>query len=119
MPATRLVVISGPIASGKSSTAQELAVRARAKGRGAAVVDLDRVYLMLDDGPAMREASRSRQARRAAAALANQFLSEGIELVVVEGDFWSADARADFVARLTSAAPVFVTLGVSEKRCGE
>ena len=115
MAPTRLVVISGPIASGKSTTAHELANRARAEGRSAAVVDLDRVYMMLDDASPMSSDGVSRQARRAAAALVNQFTADGIELVVVEGDFWTAATREQLLERIaTDMTPTFVTLTVSE-----
>jgi len=43
------VVVSGPIASGKSSLARALAIRLEEScGVGVAVVDLDLVYEMLD-----------------------------------------------------------------------
>src|SRR5206468_7644433 len=57
MAVTQLVVISGPIGSGKSSTAQRLAARARDERRTAAVVDLDLLYMMLDDASPMSNAS--------------------------------------------------------------
>jgi len=50
---TLLVVISGPVASGKSSAAHTLATGFRANGRSAAVIDLDLLYQMIDDGQPM------------------------------------------------------------------
>ena len=113
---TQLVVISGPIGSGKSSVAQLLAVRARAEGRSAAVVELDRLYLMLDDASPMDNPSLWSQARRAAGALATQFAGEGMDLVIVEGDFWTPVARQQFLGQLhVATTPTFVTLRVAEE----
>jgi len=50
---TLLVVISGPIASAKSSAAHTLAAGFRANGRSAAVIDLDLLNQMIDDGQPM------------------------------------------------------------------
>jgi adenylylsulfate kinase-like enzyme len=49
---SKLLVISGPIAAGKSTVAAALATAFRDSGRTAAVVDLDRIYMMFDDLPA-------------------------------------------------------------------
>jgi len=84
---SKLLVISGPIAAGKSTVASALAATFRKSGRSVAVVDLDRLYMMLDDRPPVSDPSRSREARRAAAALTDHFVLEGIELVIVEGTF--------------------------------
>ena len=83
----RVFIISGPIASGKSTVAQALVAESRASGSSAAVVDLDLVYRMLDDGRLMSDPGTSRLARRAAAALVDQYLVDRIQLVIVEGDF--------------------------------
>ncbi len=48
-----LVVLSGPIASGRSSAAHALAVGFRAKGRRATAIDLDLLYKMIDHGHPM------------------------------------------------------------------
>ena len=66
---SKLLVISGPIAAGKSTVAAALATAFRDSGRTAAVLDLDRIYMMFDDRPPMSDPRTSRQARRAAAAL--------------------------------------------------
>jgi uridine kinase len=50
-----LLVISGPIASGKSTAAQLLARRSRGSGRPATAVDLDCLYLMLEDTSPMAD----------------------------------------------------------------
>jgi lactoylglutathione lyase len=111
---TRLLVISGPIAAGKSTVASALAATFRDSGRSVAVVDLDRLYMMLDDRPPMSDPSHSREARRAAAALTDHFVVEGIELVIVEGTFWTRSEREELTTALTTLVqPMFVTLRVS------
>ena len=86
---SKLLVISGPIAAGKSTVASALAATFRKSGRSVAVVDLDRLYMMLDDPAPMSDPSHSREARRAAAALTDHFVLDGIELVILEGTFWT------------------------------
>jgi predicted enzyme related to lactoylglutathione lyase/adenylylsulfate kinase-like enzyme len=109
-----LLIISGPIASGKSTVAQLLATESRAGGHTVAVVDLDRLYMMLDHRSPMDDPRTWRAARRAAAALADQFLVDGAELVIVEGTFWTQAERDEFAHRLSTAfGALFVTLHVS------
>ena len=111
---SKLLVISGPIAAGKSTVASALAATFRKSGRSVAVVDLDRLYMMLDDPAPMSDPSHSREARRAAAALTDHFVLDGIELVILEGTFWTMSEREELTAALTTLVqPVFVTLHVS------
>ena len=114
MTAPRVLIISGPIASGKSTVAEALAAESRASGSTAAVVELDRMYMMLDGGPLMSDPQISGRARRAAAALVDQYVRDGIDLVIAEGDFWTASQRQEFTSRLSLEVDlVFVTLSVS------
>jgi len=114
MDSRLLVVISGPIASGKSSAAEALAAGSRATGRSAASVDLDLLYKMIDAGQPMDNPSSWRQARRAAAVLADEFVLTGMDLVIVEGTFWTRAERDEFANHLaTDIRPHFVTLCVS------
>src|SRR5438034_6055587 len=85
MTASRVLIISGPIGSGKSTAARTLAAEVRASGFAAAVVELDRMYMMLDDGPIMGDLQISRRARRAAATLVDHYVLDGIDLVIAEG----------------------------------
>jgi hypothetical protein len=56
----------------------------------------------------------SRQARRTAAALTDHFVLDGIELVIVEGTFWTESERDELTSRLTTLVrPVFLTLWVA------
>ena len=111
---SKLLVISGPIAAGKSTVASALAATFRKSGRSVAVVDLDRLYMMLDDPAPMSDPSHSREARHAAAALTDHFVLDGIELVILEGTFWTMSEREELTAALTTLVqPVYVTLRVS------
>jgi len=112
MPA-RLVIINGPIASGKSTLAWELGKQFRAGGRSAAVIDLDVVYDMLDHRP-KADTAVWLLARQTAAALADQLWRLGVELVVVEGSFCNHAERAELLdALMTDVTPLVVTLRAS------
>jgi predicted enzyme related to lactoylglutathione lyase/chloramphenicol 3-O-phosphotransferase len=109
-----VLIISGPTASGKSTVAYALAAESRASGSTAAVVELDRIYMMLDDGPIMSDAEISRRARRAAAAVVDQYVLDGVDLIIAEGEFWTTGQRDEFTYRLSSGVtPLFITLRVS------
>ena len=96
-----VVVVSGPIASGKSSLARALAIRLQEScGVGVAVIDLDLVYEMLD--PAGRPKDDGRLwslARRISGRLAAALLTEGC-CVVVEGDLATDVALGEFEGAL-------------------
>lgn len=109
----RLVAITGCIASGKSAVARHLARRLRAEGVRAAVVDLDLVYEVLADDPKSDEATWSR-ARRLAGVVAAAAFDEGVAVVVIDGEFWTDEARADLVAPLPPGIDAaWFTLSVS------
>jgi adenylylsulfate kinase-like enzyme len=110
-----LIAINGPIASGKSTIAQAVADALRRGGTSAAVLDIDLLYTMLDPRSGVRkDDDRSwTVARRGAAALADAFMSDGVEVVIAEGALFR-DERAEFMTALgSSAEPCFVTLRVS------
>lgn len=109
-----VVVITGPIASGKSTIALELARELGRAGVSVAVIDLDDVHdTLARDGPETAEADWT-LARREAATLANTFLAEGTAVVVAEGSFNTPGDRASFAQSLDgSVDPVYVTLRVS------
>lgn len=99
-----VVVISGPIASGKSSLSRAAAIRLEEPGEtSAAVIDLDVVYEMLDPrGQSGRPKSDERlwsQARRTAGRLAASFLAED-RCVVAAGNFAADHALREFEAEL-------------------
>jgi adenylylsulfate kinase-like enzyme len=112
--ARMVIVITGPIASGKSTIARELARDLERTHGRVAVIDLDLLYDMLrPDGPKNDDGSWA-LARHAAAKLVDTFLQEGIPVVVAEGSFNTPDGRAAFARHLdTSADMLYVTLRVS------
>jgi hypothetical protein len=85
----------------------------RQQGFEAAAIDLDLVYEMLvGDGALKASPSTWRRARTAAAALTDALLEDGVR-VVVEGDFLTAQERAEFGSALCSPiVPLFVTVHV-------
>lgn len=108
-----LIVINGPIGSGKSTVAQVLAERFRQHGRTTAAFDLDELYVMMSSKP-MGDPNAWLRARRAAAALTDSFFSSGVEIVILEGPFWDKAERTAFQDNLTwSGEPFFVTLLIS------
>lgn len=110
-----VVVISGPISSGKSALSRAVAAQLEeTTGVLASVVDLDLVYEMLDvrRGPKNDERVWS-QARRIAGRLGTVMLGEGRSAVVEGGDFATEAALAEFESELPAEAVVrLVLLGV-------
>jgi adenylylsulfate kinase-like enzyme len=91
-----LVLIGGPIGAGKSSVARELARKLGRRERTAAVIDLDLVYEMLDAEGAVKDDPRLwGRSRRLAASMADALLSDGVEVVIVEGDVLHQDERME------------------------
>jgi chloramphenicol 3-O-phosphotransferase len=110
-----LIVINGSIASGKSTIARAYAGHSADRGIAVAVIDLDLLYDMHyhTPGGAKDDEKTWGIARRAAAALTDAFLSEGVRDVVVEGTFFTPAERATYLAALTTPlTPKFVTLRV-------
>jgi predicted kinase len=108
-----LVVISGQIASGKSTLAKALASELRRRGTPAAAVELDVVYEMLDPvrGPKTNQATW-KEARRLAGRIACALLAEGTR-VVLDGEFLTSADRADLLEVLPpDVQPRFVALRV-------
>jgi shikimate kinase len=94
MKENTMVVITGPLAGGKSTTAVALGKCLRRNGKRTAVVDLDDMYLMSkqkDDGK-WNEPEVWSAARRGCGALAESFYSSSYDIVVVEGgDFKTSE----------------------------
>lgn len=80
-----IVVVTGPIASGKTTLVHAIARELRRAGRTAATLDRDDVFTQLGGEGAGDEASWGR-ANRVCAAFARTLLAEGVEAVVVESD---------------------------------
>ena len=108
-----LIIITGPIGAGKSAVAEALTERYRQEGRPAAEVDLDEIYLMMSGKP-MENRGVWRVARQAAATLIDFFNNSAVEIVILEGQFWSEEERSEFQNSLIwDGKPFYVTLLVS------
>ena len=108
-----VVVITGSIATGKSTLGRALAVELNERGSDSAVVDLDLVYEMLDPGRgAKTDEAHWSDARRLAGKIAAG-LGERRSAVVVEGEFGTDVQRAEFCDELPHEwRASFVTLTV-------
>jgi shikimate kinase len=113
-PERMLVILTGPVGGGKSTTALALAEQFRARRQTAAVIDLDVVYCMARQVDGFGEMNIWATARHAAAALADAFFRDGLHIVIVEGEFFSQDELDALCVHLTTPAERhFVTLEVS------
>jgi shikimate kinase len=103
-----VVVIGGPIASGKSSLGRATAARLEElDGAEVGVIDLDLIYEMLDpqggSGRAKNDGRLWSQARRVAGQLSAVLLTEGRH-VVAEGNFAEDQSLAEFERALPAVA---------------
>lgn len=110
-----VIVINGPIASGKSAVARATAAELDRRGTSAAVIDVDVLYAMLDQRTGVPEADDAAWllARVAAGSLVDTFLAGGINAVLVEGRFFAEERRQFLSALRAPVSPHFVTLRVS------
>jgi hypothetical protein len=87
----RLIVITGPVGGGKSSTGIGLAHALQQRSsRLVAVIDLDHVYEFVRQTVDADDEAAWQRARAGAAALSNTFFDSGVSVVVVEGEFFMA-----------------------------
>ena len=106
----RLVVVTGPIASGKTTTAAALAAAATARGRTAVVLDVDDVAGMVA-APGAAEAGLWLAAHHAHGALVAGWMRSAVDLVVAVGPVFSPAERAALLDPLPlGAAPHWVLL---------
>src|SRR5436190_5210007 len=116
MPASNplLIVITGPVGGGKSSTALALAHALRSAGQCVAVIDLDQMYGFVRQEPGYGEQVGWKRARSGAAALANALFDSGMGIVIIEGEFFNAEELNTLLAPIQlKARRLFVTLRVS------
>lgn len=107
-----LILITGPVAAGKSTTARLLARRLRDLGDTVSVIDLDRVYLMQDETFASEAAWRG--ARIGAGVLARFFFDAGANVVVVDGGLYARHELDEILERVQEDVRVaIVTLNAS------
>lgn len=91
-----LVIISGPIASGKSTVAELLAQRCAASGRSAAAADLDEVAFSQNGCFDLEEFWQ--RAGVAHAALVRGWLAAGTEVVIAHGPLIESRSYASVMA---------------------
>ena len=109
-----VIVITGPIASGKSTVAGELARRLGLMGVRVALIDLDLVHDQLIANGSPPDHSTWLMARRNTATAANAHLDHGVAVVIADGSFNLPSDRAVLRKHLEASADlVFVTLRVS------
>lgn len=90
---SQLVVITGPIGSGKSTVADGLADHLQAVGRSAVSVDLDEVVSMLR-APLDRFERSWQQARVVHGALVAAWLHAEVDVVIAHGPFYTDEETA-------------------------
>ncbi len=96
-----LIILTGPVGGGKSTTTLAIAERLRSHGVGTASIDLDQIYCMARQRDGFSDEEVWNVARRGAAALSDVFFSTVADVVIVEGGFYSADeigALANYIA---------------------
>lgn len=98
-PVAQLVVVNGPIASGKSTTAAALAAAAAARGRTAAVLDVDDVAEAVAT-PGAGASGLWLSAHHAHGALVVRWLRTPLDVVVAVGPFHSPAERAALLDEL-------------------
>ena len=105
-----VVVISGPIASGKSALSRVVAAQLEEAEVATAVIDLDLVYEMLDPRRGTKDnADLWAEARRVAGRLTTALLAEN-RCVVAEGQFASDQALDEFVGELPGTTDLRLVL---------
>ena len=106
-----IIVISGPIASGKSSLGRAVAARLdEVLDARSAVIDLDLVYEMLDPrGGVKNDDALWSEARRVAGQLAAVLFGGG-RCVVAEGGFATDRALGEFESKLPPEATLRLVL---------
>lgn len=109
-----LIIITGPVGAGKSTTATALAEALRRPGVEVAVIDLDLMYGFVRQREGYGEPAGWARARIGAAALANALFDAGMPVVIVEGEFFDAEELDTLTARVhAAAARRFFTLRIA------
>ena len=109
-----VIVITGPIASGKSTVARELQRELARVDTRSAVIDLDHLAEALAADGSRSDDSTWTRARREAATRANAFEDDGVAVVIADGSFNTPVDRAALEKDLhVTSAQLYVTLRVS------
>jgi len=97
------VLISGPIASGKTTVAFKLAEVARERGLRAAALDMDDVVAIIAGTDWSRVRPEDRDfASRVAGGLANHLFGAGVDVIAVEGSTLASYEWDELQQQLTS-----------------
>jgi shikimate kinase len=97
-----LIVITGPVGGGKSSTGLALAQALRRPDVAVAVIDLDQMYGFVRQKPGYGEQTGWTRARAGAAALANALFDSDMSVVIVEGEFFTRQELDTLLAPIHS-----------------
>ena len=108
-----LIVITGPVGGGKSSTALALS-RVLQETSLAAVIDLDQIYGFVRQADEPDDDIAWQRARRGAAGLALALFDAGMSTVIVEGEFFTTEELNALLASIpASVSRRVITLQVS------
>lgn len=97
-----LVVLTGPVGVGKSTTAGAAARILRESGLAVACIDLDQIYCMIRQRPSFDDQGTWLLARQSTAALAEHFFGCVASVVIVEGGFLTRSEQAELLEALPS-----------------
>ncbi len=98
---TQLIVITGPIASGKSVVSAALANRLIAAGQSVAITDLDDIVATFDASTEEPERIWDR-AREEHSDRVGELLSSGKDVVIAHGPFYSPDEVSALMRQVPS-----------------
>jgi shikimate kinase len=109
-----LVVLTGPVGVGKSTSANAAARDLRASGLSVACLDLDQLYCMVRQRDGFDDQATWRAARQTAAVLTDHFLQRVASVVIVEGGFLVEAEQRELIDGLQSQPrTLFITLHAS------
>jgi adenylylsulfate kinase-like enzyme len=101
----QLVILTGPIAAGKNTVAEELSRRLVGRGRTVVVADVDDVAAMVGS-PGAAAAGLWFAAHQAHGALVGQWLRSDVDVVVAVGPIYAAEEQAALARTLPDDAAV-------------
>lgn len=115
-----LIVITGAVGAGKSTTSLALARTLRRHDFIVAVIDLDQMYGFVRQRDGYDEPTAWARARQGAAALANSLFNTGMTVVIVEGEFFTEEELRTLTAAIhPNVVCRFFTLRLSYERALE
>jgi shikimate kinase len=109
-----LIILTGPVGAGKSTTSLALAQALRNANTSVAVIDLDQLYGFVRQHDGYGDLTAWAWARRGAAALAHALFEADMTVVIVEGEFFTAEQLHSLLVPIPSdVARHFFTLQLS------